>query len=83
MTAEVWSVFTTFALGGFFGLVVIINPPATVPLFTALTGRRLEFERAHASAAGVTKTLYRIEAFGCAALLGKPTIDQGVTKLVG
>ena len=37
MTSEVWSVFTTFALGGFFGLVVIINPPATIPFFTALT----------------------------------------------
>ena len=37
MTSEVWSVFTTFALVGFFGLVVIINPPATIPFFTALT----------------------------------------------
>ena len=46
MTAEVWSVFTTFALGGFFGLVVIINPPATVPLFTALTGRMTDAETA-------------------------------------
>ena len=52
-------------------------------LVTALTGSGLEFERAHASAAGVTKALDRIEAAGCAALLGKPTVDEGVTKLVG
>ena len=57
-----------------------IDRPA---LFTALTGSGLEFERTHASATGITKALDRIEAVGCAALLGKPAIDQRVTKLVG
>ena len=33
-------------------------------LFAALTGRRLEFQRAHASAAGVAKALDRIEGEG-------------------
>ncbi|MCL4746430.1 MAG: MarC family NAAT transporter [Burkholderiaceae bacterium] len=46
MTAQLWSTFTTFALGGFFGLVVIINPPATVPFFTALTARQSEADSA-------------------------------------
>jgi multiple antibiotic resistance protein len=46
VTAELWSLFSTFALGGFFGLVVIINPPATVPFFTSLTGAMSDAETA-------------------------------------
>ena len=33
------SLFSSFALGSFLSLVTIINPPATLPLFSALTGR--------------------------------------------
>lgn len=37
MTYELMGVFVTFFLGGLLGLVTIINPPATLPFFTALT----------------------------------------------
>ncbi|MBW6493634.1 MAG: MarC family NAAT transporter [Burkholderiaceae bacterium] len=37
MTAELLGVFVTFFLGAVLGLVTIINPPATLPFFTALT----------------------------------------------
>lgn len=37
MTSQLLGVFLTFFLGDLLGLVTIINPPATLPFFTALT----------------------------------------------
>ena len=49
MTSELLGVFVTFFLGGLLGLVTIINPPATLPFFTALT-RDLDDRQARAMA---------------------------------
>lgn len=49
LSADLLGVFTTYLFGGFFGLVVIMNPPATVPFFTAVTARMSDVDTALAA----------------------------------
>jgi hypothetical protein len=38
-SSDWWRIVSVFGLGGFFSLITIINPPATLPFFSSLCGR--------------------------------------------
>ena len=85
MTSQLLTIFVTFFLGGLLGLVTIINPPATLPFFTALT-RGMGDRQARAlarRACGYSFLIVVVSLFAGGLILKAFGISYGALRVAG
>ncbi len=85
MSSELLSVFLTYFLGGLLGLVTIINPPATLPFFTALT-RDMDDRQTRAlarRACGYCFLIVVVSLFAGGLILNAFGISYGALRVAG
>jgi multiple antibiotic resistance protein len=82
---DTFSLFSSFALGSFFSLITIINPPATLPLFSALSADMSRNEARHlaSKAAFYCLCIVLVSLFAGSLILKAFGISYGALRVAG
>jgi multiple antibiotic resistance protein len=82
---DTFSLFSSFALGSFFSLITIINPPATLPLFSALSADMSRNEARHLAgkAAFYCLCIVLVSLFAGSLILKAFGISYGALRVAG